>query len=374
MSFSTSQYTIDLNAVAANWCKLSSYAGSAECAAVVKADAYGLGLEAVAQKLYLQGCRHFFVANILEAEQLALILPAGSVRIYILTGIRSGEELRCQQAGLIPVLNSLAMLRRWLASCGPTPKPAALKVDTGMGRLGLGVQELAELVAEPGLLKAAGIEWVISHLACADEPEHPQNALQLKRFNDIRQQLLSLAPSLKFSLANSAGALLGSAYHFDLIRPGIALYGSNAFIDSDLHFSPVLELRLKVLQLRRIEEACYLGYGASYQASPGQLVAVTQGGYADGLFRSLESAAQAWVGNKPSALLGRVSMDSCLFDVTNCAEAFTCAEHEWPALMLVGEQQSIDDLAKAAGTIAYELLTSLGERFARKYLDDEEIV
>ncbi|WP_143247621.1 alanine racemase [Agaribacterium haliotis] len=359
-----STLNINLSAIARNWQRLNDFCAGAECGAVVKADAYGLGVKPVARSLWQQGCRHFFIASVAEGRELRKTLP--EAKIYVLGGVLPGEERECLSLAMLPVLVSLEMVRRWSELCPRAP--SVLKLDTGMGRLGLDEEELDAFLQQPSQLKRAGVVLVMSHTACADQAEHPLNRAQLDAFVAARKRLLQIDASLKFSFANSAAILLGSEYHFDMVRPGIALFGSNAFIRSPLRFETVVQLLLTIVRLRFINKPCQLGYGATYNAQPGQLIAAASGGYADGLLRSLGNRGQAWLYNKPVPICGRLSMDGALFDVSACsAELEHLSEAEWPELELLGSQQSIDDLALAAGTVAYEILTSLGVRYQRNY-------
>ena len=369
MSASNSKLTIDLRAIASNWSSLNSLSGTAACAAVVKADAYGLGVQRVADTLWAAGCREFFVATVQEGEQLRACLPVDAT-IYILSGFFDGEVQRCLASRLTPVIVSLPMLEQWSALDAAAVAPVALKIDTGMGRFGLSLSEFDLLLAEPSVLANLNVTVVMSHLACADEPDHPLNTLQLDRFSLIKQTLGPLLPAARFSLANSAGIRLGSEYHFDLVRPGIALYGGRQ-ADGGQEFAPspvmsaVVGLMLKVVQVRTMLEGESVGYGATYKAYAGQRIATTAGGYADGIFRSLSNSGAGYCGSTRVPMVGRVSMDSMAFDVSKVNEVSL----QGVFVELLGEHQGIDELALAAGTTSYEVLTSLGERFHRVYVE-----
>lgn len=358
------ELSIDLDAIVDNWRSLRALTVSAECAAVVKADAYGLGVKPVAQALASAGCKVFFVASLTEGRALRAYIPT-KCDIYLLSGVYPGEEAECLSLGLLPVLVSWSMLRRWIELSSSKPKRAALKLDTGMSRLGLSSGEFERLLAEPESLQRAGVELVMSHLACADEPEHPQNKIQLEQFLKYRGQLLSINAQLTFSLANSAGVGLGEAYFFDLVRPGIALYGSTPASCHGFYSESVVDLRLPIIQARRVPAGTSAGYGATWVSEQETVLVTVAGGYADGLLRAMGNQVIAYLGDKVVRQVGRVSMDSIIFDVG--VGAVPDEESEFPKLELLGAHQSVDALAVCADTIAYEILTSLGERFPRHY-------
>ncbi|QIL91440.1 alanine racemase [Microbulbifer sp. SH-1] len=362
--------TVDLGAIADNYTWLRArLADGCRCAAVVKADAYGLGVSQVAPVLYRSGCRDFFVATLAEGEELRALLPADTT-IYVLTGIRPGCEQRCAAANLIPVLVSTEQLRQWCVHTGTDTRaaPCALKVDTGMTRLGMGADEFARLLQAPELLTRANVQLILSHLACADEPEHPQNPAQLAAFNEFVSALRRISPPVQASFSNSSGICLGDAYHFDLARPGSALYGINPLPGSDNPMRPVVNLRVPVLQQREITRDCAVGYGATGSAAAGSWLAVVRGGYADGMLRtqSGRGRAIAIAGDEKIAvsMLGRVSMDTCVFDIS----ALSAAQRaQLEVFELLGDDWTVDDMGAAAGTIGYEILTSLGRRYGRRY-------
>ncbi|WP_105101988.1 alanine racemase [Microbulbifer pacificus] len=366
--------TIDLGAIGDNYAWLRErLADGCRCAAVVKADAYGLGVSEVAPALYRRGCRDFFVATLAEGEQLRALLPA-DVSICVLTGIRPGTERRCAAAKLMPILVTVEQLRRWCAGTGSEDSngraaPCALKVDTGMTRLGMGEEEFARLLQVPELLGRANVQLILSHLACADEPSHPQNPAQLARFNDFVRRLRRVCPGVLASFANSSGICLGDAYHFDLARPGSALYGINPLPDRENPMRPVVNLRVPVLQQREITRDSAVGYGAEGRAVAGSWLAVVRGGYADGMLRtqSGRGRAMAIAGDEkiPVPMLGRVSMDTCVFDISALSTVQRARLEEFE---LLGEGWTLDDMGAVAGTIGYEILTSLGRRYRRRYL------
>lgn len=365
MSSIHAKLTVDLDAIVFNWRSIQQHVKNSTCAAVVKADAYGLGLERVAEKLYAEGCRHFFVASLQEARQLKGFI-GGDADIYVLTGLFPGEERVCYELGIVPVLVSFEMLKRWIANVGPSAR-AALKFDTGMGRLGFSEPEVEQLFMAPELIHRAGVELVISHLACADTPAHELNVVQLNRFKQIRYRLLAQAPSLRFSLANSAASVSNVDSHFDMVRPGVALYGSVPVPEACIPLRPVVSLTLPIIQTRKLLKGASAGYGALFVAEKDCHLAVAAGGYADGLFRTLGNRGAGFLRGKKVPIVGRISMDTTLFDVSFFAGQQALAEHE--PIEILGLHQGIDQLAESAGTIAYEILTSLGERFNRRYID-----
>ncbi|WOX06779.1 alanine racemase [Microbulbifer pacificus] len=363
--------TIDLGAVVDNYSWLRQHlVNGGRCAGVVKADAYGLGVGEVAPALYRAGCRDFFVATLAEGEQLRNLLPA-EVTIYLLTGVRPGSEQRCAAANLVPVLVTIEQLRQWcaLTASSGLAAPCALKVDTGMTRLGMGGDEFAQLLQMPELLAGANLQLILSHLACADEPDHPQNPAQLAVFNEFVSGLRRICPGVQASFANSSGICLGEAYHFDLVRPGSALYGINPLPGRKNPMRPVVSLRVPVLQQREITRDSAVGYGAAGHAAAGSWLAVVRGGYADGILRTQSGRGRgmAVAGDEKIAvpMLGRVSMDTCVFDISALSED---QRHRLEVIELLGDDWTVDDMATAAGTIGYEILTSLGRRYCRRYL------
>ena len=253
----TGSLVIDLGALARNYRYLREHAAPSECAAVVKADAYGLGLEPVARRLAREGCTKFFVATLAEAVQLRALAPDAS--IYVFDGVVGGESDAFVAARAIPVLNSLEQIERWAAR-----GPAVLHVDTGMTRLGLSTTEVRQLAAEPARLHGLAVHYVLTHLACADEPGHPLNRSQLARFDHLR----ALLPPAPTSIGNSAAIFIDELHRGDLVRPGIALYGGNPFVDRANPMAPVVTLAGRILQIRPVDEGLTVGYGATYGVGP----------------------------------------------------------------------------------------------------------
>ncbi len=350
---------IDLGAIRENWRSLSARTGR-PCAAVVKADAYGLGATVVAPALHAEGARTFFVAHLDEALAIRPVLP--DAEIFVLNGLPPGAEAECAAAGVVPVLNSLGQVDAWTECARRTGRalPAAVQVDSGMSRMGLPGDELDALAADP--LRLAGIELrlVMSHLACAERQDHAMNRAQLARFQAARRSL----PAAPASLANSSGIFLGPDFHFDLARPGAAMYGIAPVAGAPNPMRPVVRLHGRIVEVRDIPAGAQVGYGAAWTAARPSRIATVSVGYADGYLRSLSHRATAHVGDTPVSLVGIVSMDSVTFDVTDAPEAVAGGFVE-----LIGARNSVDALAAAGGTIGYEVLTSLGSRYARRHAD-----
>ncbi len=340
--------TIDLDAIAANWRALDARSGpDVETAAVVKADAYGLGVARVAPALAAAGARSFFVAIAEEGATLRDLLGPGPA-IYVFSGMMPGDEPLFAAHDLVPCLNSPAQVANFLREL--PDRPFALQLDSGMNRLGL---EPADLSAVAAVLDGVAPVLVISHLACADEPGHAQNAGQLRAF----RTMLGGLPETPASLAATGGILLGPDYHFAMTRPGIGLYGGLPFAGA----RPVVRLSLPVIQVREVAPGETVGYGAAWVAAGRRRIATVSAGYADGLIRRIGAGRPAlFAGDVPCPLVGRVSMDLITVDVTGLAEV--------PArLDILNPHQGIDALADAAGTIGYEILTALGDRYERVY-------
>lgn len=354
--------TIDLQALARNYRRLAVMAAPAAAAAVVKADAYGLGAARVAPALAAAGCRDFFVAHAGEALSLRQLLPPDA-RLMVLNGLLPGSEALCAEAGIIPVLNSLEQLARWqdLAATRGQILPALLQFDTGMSRLGFAPEERQAvkqaLATGPGL----DIRYVMSHLACADEPEHAQNEAQLADMRKVMEEFAAIPPCF----ANSGGILLGASYHGALARPGLALYGGTPAPAKGNPMEPVVKLDVAVVQTRRVGAGAAVGYGASFVARGETLLAVIAAGYADGLPRSLGGRGAAYYQGARLPIAGRVSMDSIIIDISALPEG---ALKLGSLVEVIGPHQTLEDLAGDADTISYEILTSLGRRYRRVYL------
>jgi alanine racemase len=344
---------------------LRDLSAPAECAAVVKADAYGLGMAAVAPALARAGCNTFFVATLGEAEELRELLAGAT--IYVLAGLQEGSAPVYRRLGLRPVLNSADEIEEWAAfsKAAREKLPAAIHIDSGMNRLGLSAAEVEAVAVANKSWNAFELALVMSHLACADEPEHGKNAMQRKTFDALRAKL----PKARASLANSAGILLGRAYHYDLVRPGIALYGGKASHTGGTTFAPVVQLAGRVLQVRDVVPGETVGYGATRTLKRHSRVAVLAVGYADGVFRALSVAdnhegLQVHFGSHPAPLIGRVSMDLITVDVTDIPHELA-QRGAW--VELIGSHIAAHEFAAHAGTIDYEVLTNLGTRAVRRY-------
>jgi alanine racemase len=350
---------IDLDAIAANFRLLRETVYPAVCAGVVKADAYGCGIEQVAPALWDAGCRIFFVAHISEGITLRAALPAAE--IYILSGLFPGTESTFEDHGLWPVLNDIGQIDAWSAHAKTHgARTAIIHIDTGMNRLGLPPEEFKLLLAAPDRMSGIEVACFASHLASADQPDSPQNQQQLDRFKNA----MACLPGEKASLANSSGIFLNSEYHFDLARPGVALYGSNPTLHRSNPMHEVVKLTAKIIQLRQVEAPEAVGYGATYQISGRRTIATVPVGYADGYLRSIGNQGYAIVADTKVPVVGRVSMDLITLDVT---EVPINQIGVGTSVTMIGGGVDIDELGASGGSMSYELLTSLGARYARRY-------
>jgi alanine racemase len=357
--------TIDLVAVKENWRRLRARAGSAECGAAVKGNAYGLGIEPVARALWDAGCRSYFVARPKEGEELRAILPEAT--IYVLDGLFAGQAEFYAKLNLCPALISTSEAREWSAFGRVYGRklPCAIHVDTGINRLGFSAAEFAALQEDSFTMEGLNVSLLMSHLACADDAGHPMNRRQAEAFKAVRARL----PGVPASLANSSGIFLGDGFTHDLVRPGIALYGGNPTqkVANPMHAVAILEGT--VMQLRAIGAGDTVGYGATWQAARPSLVAVLGAGYKDGVPRALSSReqqgpAQVFIGGRRCPVIGRVSMDMMAIDVTGLPPGSVA---RGTRAEILGRNIAIDEVASWAGTISYELLTRLGSRYARLY-------
>lgn len=346
--------TIDLDALAANLAALRVASGGAEVAPVVKADAYGLGIAPVARRLRAEGARSFYVARVEEALVLRDIVHGA--QIFVLDGCPDGVAQRLIDADLTPVLNSLDQVSAWSRAGGG---PAWLQIDTGMNRLGLEPEEAAALAASPDRLRHVEVEGVMSHLACATRPADPMNARQRSVFIEAA----ALFPNARASLAATAGVFLGADYAFDQVRAGVGLFGGGPFEAPHPAIAAVATLSAPILQVRTVRPGETIGYGAAFTAPATLRVAIVAAGYADGFLRAGEGRAYGVLDGRRCAVLGRISMDLTAFDVTGCDGARPGARIE-----LVGREAPVDEVAKAAGTIPYEILLRLGARARRTYV------
>lgn len=348
--FATATLEIDLSALIHNYTALKARAGRAEVAPVVKADAYGLGMTTVATALLKAGARTFFVARL--SEGIALRQISDQAVIYVLDGLRKGQNAAFAEHNLRPVLNSLDDYGRWIN--GLSSITAAIQFDTGMNRLGLRPEDISNVKSKPNTHQ---LSLILSHLACADEPDHPMNAQQLTEFRHHTDGFIGTPKSL----ANSAGIYLGGDYQFDLVRPGISLYGGGPFGEAHPDLKPVATLTARVLQVRDLKAGESVGYGASFQAPRDMNIATIGLGYADGFLRSLSGRGVVSVNGHICPVLGRVSMDVSTIDVTGIEVRAD------DRVVIFGDEPTLDQQARAGQTIAYELLTRLGARFERVY-------
>ena len=344
--------TIDLSAIVENWRRLGAEAPDIPCAAVVKADAYGCGLAAVAPALWRAGCRTFFVAHLAEGIAARALLPEAT--IYILNGLLPGNAPALVAHALRPVLGSREELVEW-AGIGP----AALHVDTGMSRLGLSVPEALALAGDP-LVAEAGIDLLMSHLVSAELPEEAVNARQCEDFSRVRAAF----PGVPASLANSSGCFLGQGARNDLLRPGYALFGGNPTPGRPNPIRPVVRLEAVIAQVRTVEAGESAGYNALWTAPGRRRLATLSLGYGDGYPRAASGRGHALVGGVPCPIVGLISMDLIILDVTDAPEATRGG-----TAVLIGDELDVDAVGRAAGTIGYEILTGLGSRYVRHYVE-----
>jgi len=364
LAVATGVLTVDLDAICANWRKLEKTAVPAECAAVIKADAYGCGLDPVARALALAGCKTFFVATLDEARAARAALP--SAALYVLGGFIQNTGEAYAKIDAKPVMGDLNELAEWDVFCRRSgwAGGAAIHIDTGMNRLGLTRLEAQGLIPR---INAGdhGITLVMSHLACAESLNHPLNSKQLASFREIA----SVFSGVPASLSNSSGIFLGAPFQFDLVRPGAALYGVNPTPEADNPMQAVVELKARVMQIRDIERGESVGYGGTWTARRPTRLAIVSAGYADGYLRAGSSndgtrGADVMVAGKRCPVAGRISMDLMAVDVTDLEKNAVRRGH---MVTLIGDGITVDELAHHFGTIGYEVLTSLGRRYARVY-------
>ena len=347
----TATLTIDLDALANNWRRLNATSSAAvKTSAVVKADGYGLGAEAVARTLAEAGAQTFFVAVAEEGAAIRTALGAGP-EIYVFSGHLPGDDAHLAAHDLTPMLNSVEQVTRHFESL--PGHGFGIQLDTGMNRLGM---EPEEWTAIRDIVLPQGPRMIMSHLACADEPGHPMNAKQLAVFGALTSDL-----DIPKSFSATGGILLGPEYHFDVTRPGIGLYGGAPFEDA----TAVVHLALPVIQTRTLQVGETVGYGNTWSAERESTIATVSGGYADGLIRAMGPKAKLYAGATACPVVGRVSMDLITVDVTDL-------ESVPGSLDILCEHQPVDTLADAAGTIGYEILTSLGARYRRQMAGSTE--
>ena len=353
MTTAASILDINLDAVRNNIRLLQAHAPTAKIAGVVKANAYGTGMEQIAKVHAGLGTKTFFVATLDEGIALRNILGPGA-EIGILGGLFHGAEDEYPAHNLMPVLNSLEDITRW-----QTGAPCIVHIDTGMRRLGLDTKEAGRLKADPSLIGHLNVAIVMSHFACADETGHALTPEQFSKFNDIQH----LFPGARKSLANSAGIFVSSDYHFDIVRPGMAVYGLNPIPDKPNPMKPVVQIKTRILQVRDALAGESVGYAASYKCDGPKRIATIALGYADGFLRSLSNKGTLFWQGQAVPIVGRVSMDLVTLNVTGVRGSPKAGD--W--VEVFGPGQDVDTLAAAAGTIGYEILTDLGNRYARVY-------
>lgn len=362
--------TVDLGALVDNWKEMARRSGSATTAAVVKADAYGLGLEDCGTALYEAGARDFFVAAVQEGVTLRTYAP--DARIYVLSGIWPGQERMFYENDLVPVIISEEQLAFWMSvTAEHGDHPCALHIDTGFNRLGLPAEEaiaFAEDVSRPASFSPV---LVMSHLHSGDSPASPLNRSQLETF----QRVAAAFEGVPASLSASAGIFLSPEYHFDLTRPGIAAYGGEA-VNGMQALKPVAKAEARIIQIRDAPSGSTVSYGATHQLSRNSRLAIVSAGYADGYLRSLSGSgvplraggapgAFGFIANRRVPVIGRVTMDLTIFDVTDVPEnEIRTGDY----IELFGPNIAVDDIARAGGTIGYEVLTGLGLRYERRYI------
>lgn len=359
---------IDLSALASNWRRLRDNAGGAEASAVVKADAYGTGIEQAVPALAQAGCRTFFVAHVSEAIRVRKVAP--DAMIYVLNGLFPSAAPVYVEHNFRPVLGSFEEIEEWATFCRSQNRKlaAAIHVDTGMNRLGLTVQQGLTL-KDRAELKDFETALLMSHFVSAEESDNPLNIRQIEAFKAVRETL----PEVRASLANSSGILLKEKPHFDLVRPGYALYGGNPTPDRDNPMSAVVGLEARIMQLRWVEADDTVGYNARWLALGKRRIATLSIGYADGYPRSSSArgksgeellAGQVLIAGRPCPFAGNVSMDLITVDVTDIPEN---AIKRGDTVTMIGGSLTIDEVGRRAGTIGYEILTNLGRRYARTY-------
>lgn len=353
--------TIDLDALTANYRYCLEQVKPATCAAVVKADGYGLGIRHVARALQHAGCRQFFTATHREGIVLRSLLP--DVEIYVLEGVSGHSVDAFCDHDLVPVLISAPQAREWAAKARTLGQrlPAVFNIDSGMTRLGFGAEELRSFLAEGEDIETLDVRYVMTHFASADEPGALLARKQLQRFDTLRQ-LLPAAPT---SIGNSAGALLGKPFAGDMARIGIAMFGGTPYLEGSIPVRPVLRVQSRILQLRDISEETTVGYGATHTARPGDRIATVGIGYADGYPWSLGNRGIAAISGHRVPVVGRVSMDLITLDVTGLPDELVQPGN---LVDLIGPSISLEEVAGLAGTISYEILTGLGQRASRTFL------
>jgi alanine racemase len=358
---------INIDLIINNYLLLKKKLGKATCAATLKADAYGVGAAEVGAALVKAGCSSFFVATIDEAIDLRNHIPLKHVKIAVLSGFLPKTGPIFNEYNIIPVINNLEQLRDWKKYNSEAGKSldSILQIDTGMNRLGLTPNELSKILNNPAEMNGANLCGLMSHLACSDEPNHEMNQQQLSEFIKAKNKL----PRMETSLANSGGIFLGKSYHFDLARPGIALYGATPNYNACNPLKQAIKLYGRVLQIRETGANQTVGYGASYKPTRDSVIATVGVGYADGYLRSLSSNSYAFFNNIKIPIIGRVSMDCITVDISSVP---TRTIKPGDFIEVMGDNFTIDDIAKAANTVPHEILSRLGTRHFRQYCNSSK--
>lgn len=354
--------TIDLGALEHNYQILQKTVGS-DCsvAGIVKADAYGLGMRPIVEKLTKLNCPQFFVASLEEAIQLREINK--TTPVAVLNGLYHGAEKEYLAHNIMPVLNSLEEIMRWKKQNPDTSKsmPAIIHFDTGMNRLGLGIKETARFFDSSAFSRGLDVQHILSHFACADEKENILTFKQNEKFKELSNKF----PTAKKSISNSSGVFRDNLYHHDMVRPGYALYGGNPTPETVNPMKPVVKLSARILQVNHVSQRESVGYGATHIFDHDTIIATVALGYADGFLRSGSSATTLYWHGKPCPVIGRVSMDLVSVDLSQLLDSTPQTGY---FMDILGPHQNIDTLAETAGTIGYEILTSLGARYQREYV------
>ena len=368
LASATGVITVDLGAIASNWKSLARFVSPARCGAVVKADAYGLGAARVIPALVRAGCTTFFIATPAEAEAARALAPKAT--LYALDGLTEGSSDDFARLAVQPVLSTYAQVQAWAALCKAKGQrlSAALHIDTGLHRLGLAARDVRRLAGDSDLMTGLDLRFVMSHLACADTPRDPKNRDQLLAF----ETLSALFPGVPRSLAASDGLMLGPAYHFDLVRPGYGLYGGQASVTNPAPVTPAVTVKVQIVSVQDVPAGDTVGYAAVWRAKRPSRIATLAAGYADGVPRSASApdgrpGGLVLIGDTLAPIAGRVSMDLITVDITDLPPD---SVQPGRFATLIGPGLTIEDAGYAAGTIGYEILTRLGPRFARLYLDD----
>lgn len=368
LASATGKITIDLGQIAANWKALSAKVAPAQCGAVVKANAYGLGADYVIPALARAGCATFFIATPEEAETARRLAP--NAAIYALDGLVGASAAQFARHGVKPILSTLDDVVAWSALCKTRGEnlSAGLHIDTGLNRLGLPVRDVRRLAAEPELMAGVTLDLVMSHLASADNPRDPKNRDQLLAF----ETLSALFPGVRRSLAASDGLMLGPSYHFDLVRPGYAIYGGQASQMAPAPVKAAVTVAARILAVADVSPGETVGYSATWRAKRASRIATIAAGYADGIPRSASApdgrpGGHVLIAGHMAPIVGRVSMDLITTDVTDLPDG---AARPDEFATLIGEGLALEEAGFGAGTIGYEILTRLGPRFTRLYVED----